>query len=75
MQAGLRIFEESLEQRIPLIIDASVDSNVEAPKLDLMLTKLAQGFGLAQEELVRLRHSNSSRRIRGRTSFDRKRVP
>jgi|GEM_PF-4403531 len=54
MQAGLRIFEESLEQRIPLIIDASVDSDVEAPKLDLMLTKIAQGFGLAQEELVRL---------------------
>ncbi|MEE2902350.1 MAG: hypothetical protein VYC39_08470 [Myxococcota bacterium] len=54
MQAGLRIFEESLEQRIPLIIDASVDSRMEAPKLDLMLTKLAQGFGLAQEELVRV---------------------
>ena len=52
--ARVRILEESLDNRIPLIVDAYLDDETDTPKRDVMVTKIARAFGVPQPELLRI---------------------
>jgi hypothetical protein len=52
--ARVRILEESLDNRIPLIVDAYLDDETDVPKRDVMVTKIARAFGVLQPELLRI---------------------
>jgi hypothetical protein len=53
MLARVRILEESIDGRIPLMIDAHLDHEADDPKRDTILSKIARAFDIPQAELMR----------------------